>query len=227
VCFSPEADLVGGCLIGAIGVDTLRHSRGRRERALAALPALLAGHQLVEAFVWWGLERQVPAGVGRIAMWVYLLFAFCVLPVLVPAAVMGIEARRRRRRVMAVLVALGGAVAAILLASMLGGPVSAEIGHHHLAYRVVIPAGGFVVAGYIAATCLPLLFSAHPHVVVFGAANLAAALVLAWLVPRGFASVWCGWAAVSSGAIAAHLRFARAHRPPDGKRRPVVLPADA
>jgi hypothetical protein len=76
MCFSPQADLVGGVVIGAIGVDTLRHCRRPREVALASLPLLLAAHQFVEAFVWWGLEGRVAPGVGRAAMWAYLAFAF-------------------------------------------------------------------------------------------------------------------------------------------------------
>jgi len=81
MCFSSQADLVGGVVIGAIGVDTVGHCRRPREVALASLPLLLAGHQLVEAFVWWGLQGRVAPAVGRGAMWAYLAFAFGVLPV--------------------------------------------------------------------------------------------------------------------------------------------------
>ena len=75
MCFSSQADLVGGVVIG---VDTVGHCRRPREVALASLPLLLAGHQLVEAFVWWGLQGRVAPAVGRGAMWAYLAFAFGV-----------------------------------------------------------------------------------------------------------------------------------------------------
>jgi hypothetical protein len=39
--------------------------------------------------------------------------------------------------------------------------------------------------------------------------NLVAVIVIARLTISGFASVWCGWAAVSSAAIALHCRLAR------------------
>jgi hypothetical protein len=68
VCFPAQADLVGGLLAGAIGMDVIRHVDKRSEyRVLAARPLLLAGHQMVEAFVWWGLQGRVSGEVGRIS----------------------------------------------------------------------------------------------------------------------------------------------------------------
>ena len=211
MCFSPQADLLGGVAIGAIGVDTLRHVGHRRSLALAALPLLLAAHQFDEAFVWWGLEGSVPAAVGHAAMWAYLVFAFCVLPVFVPAAVMGIE-RGSRRRLMAVFVLCGAVVAGVLLVSLVRGPVSASPAPYHVEYDVSMPFGTVVVGLYIAATCGAMLLSGERHVMTFGAVNLAAALVIAWTITSGFASVWCAWAAVTSGAIALHLRYSPVHR---------------
>ena len=57
MCFSAQADLVGGIVVGAIGVDACRHLRGRNDHLmLAGLPLLLGAHQLDEAFVWWGIH---------------------------------------------------------------------------------------------------------------------------------------------------------------------------
>jgi hypothetical protein len=57
-----------------------------------------------------------------------------------------------------------------------------------------------------------LLFSGYRHIVVFGLANLLAVGILARLTVDGFASLWCGYAAVSAGAIALHMRYAKPHR---------------
>lgn len=212
MCFSPQADLVGGLVIGALGVDSVSHSHRRRELALASLPLLLAGHQIVESFVWWGLQGDVAASVGRAATWAYLLFAFGVLPVLVPAAVMAIEPHGRHRWIMAPFLAVGVGVAAVLLWAMARGPVSASLGSYHIRYNLNVPFGYVVVSLYVLATCGALLASSYRHVRLFGAVNLAAAVVLAWLAASGFASLWCAWAAVAAGAITLHLRLAHAHR---------------
>jgi len=51
--------------------------------------------------------------------------------------------------------------------------------------------------------------SGYRTVVLFGVVNLIAVVIIARLTISGFASVWCGWAAVSSAAITLHCRFVR------------------
>ncbi len=207
VCFSATADVVGGVVIGAIGVDVLRHIEGRRRYAvLASLPLVLAGHQLVEAFVWWGLQGDVPAHVGQWATWIYLLVAFVVLPILVPVAIMRLEPPGERRRLIAAFAGLGTLVSGILLAAMLRGPVTATLADHYIAYSTDLRAGRLVVTLYVAATCGPLLLSGVRDIARFGVVNLAAVVVIAALTIDGFASVWCAWAAITSAMFAVHLR---------------------
>jgi len=213
VCFSPAADVVGGIVVGAIGADAYWHLRGRDNHLLlATLPLVLGVHQLIEAFVWWGVDGQVPHSVGRVALWMYLLIAFVVLPILVPVAVLVLEPTARRRRHMAPFVVLGVAISAVLLTGLLGAPIDVTARPHHLVYTVQIGHGGLVVVLYVVAVCGALLFSGYRHIAIFGLANLVAVAVLAWLTLDGFTSLWCGYAAVSAGAIAWHMRYSRPHR---------------
>ena len=209
MCFSAEADLVGGIVLGAIGLDAARHVGRRGDHlAIAALPVLLALHQVDEAFVWWGLQGHLGTATARLATWIYLLFAFVVLPVYVPSAVRALEPPGRRRSLMTVFVALGGVVSLALLVGMLRGPVTATLGHHHIAYGTGLRAGTAVVAGYVLVTCGAVLLSGYRGLAAFGLVNLVAVGVLARLEVDGFASLWCGWAAVTAGFIALHLRRA-------------------
>lgn len=212
MCFSAEADLVAGVVVSGIGIDALRHVRRPDERPLALVPLLLGGHQLVEAFVWYGLDGEVSWSIGRAAMWVYLLVAFCVVPVVVPYA-FGVLERRDDGRPRLGFVALGAGVAAVLLHALVRGPVTATIEQHHIDYRIDLWLGGPVVAFYVLATVGPLLRSRHAHLRLYGLVNLVAVGALAWFASSAFISLWCVWAAVTSIAIAAHLRFA--NRPPD------------
>jgi len=213
MCFSPQADLVGGIVISGIGVDVVRHVHQRRDHmALAALPLILGAHQLDEAFVWWGQEGHVPSAVGTAALWLYLLIALVLLPVFVPIAVYSLEPDKRRKRLMAPFVVIGVVVAAWLLTAMIRGPVGVTVHPYHLSYVIRPGLGLVVVTLYVVACCGTLLFSGYRHVVFFGAINLVAVAVIAKLTVDGFASVWCGWAAVTSGVIALHMRFGRAHR---------------
>src|SRR5450755_119043 len=90
MCFSPEADLTTGVIVGAVGIDALRHTSRPQQMVLASLPLLLAVHEIDEALVWWGLRGQLPWAVTHAAIYIFLTVAFA-LPFLVPLATLGIE----------------------------------------------------------------------------------------------------------------------------------------
>jgi hypothetical protein len=154
----------------------------------------------------------VPHVVGRIATWIYLVVALVIVPVLVPLAVLQLEPTARRKWATAPFLVLGVGVAVVLLTRMLNGPVTVQQGAHHLAYSIRLPDGLLIIGLYIVATCGSLLASGYRHVLVFGLANLIAVAVLARLTADGFASLWCSYAALTSGAISLHMRFAKPHR---------------
>jgi hypothetical protein len=209
MCFSPEGDLIGGLVVTAIGVDACLHLRGRPEyRLIAPFPILLGLHQVDETLVWWKLQGHVASSVGVVAMWIYLLVAFVVLPVLVPTMVFLLEPVRRRK-VIAPFLALGIVTAAWLLIVMVRGNPSAKLGSYHVAYTIGLQHGVIVIGLYIIATCGSLLASGVRSVVWFGLVNLVAVVVLARLCADGFASLWCFYAALASGAIALHLRLTK------------------
>jgi hypothetical protein len=205
MCFAPEADLVAGVVTTAIAADAMRHVRQPSDNLLVAIPAVLAVHEFVECFVWWGLEGEVAPSTLRAAVWTYLLIAFVVVPVLVPLAVAAVEPAWNRRRV-AVPLATGIGVAAVLFVSLVTGAPSAHVDGHHLSYSVDQPDGGLIVVVYVFATCSALLLSQARYVRWFGVANLVAVATLAVVERGGLVSLWCTWAAVTSIAIAVHLR---------------------
>jgi len=213
VCFSPEGDLAGGLVVGAIGVDACRHLRGRNSQLLlATTPLLLGVHQIDESLAWWSVDGDLPRAVGRIAMWVYLVIALVVVPILVPLAILKLAVTKRRRRALSSFVLLGAGVAAVLLVTMIHGPVTVRRGSYHLAYSIGLRHGMLIIGLYVVATCGSLLFSGYKHILIFGMVNVVVVVVLAILTADGFASLWCFYAALTSGAISLHLRFAKAHR---------------
>lgn len=207
MCFSPEADLVAGGIIIAVGVDVLRHVDAPKQIAVAALPILFGLHQLTESFVWWGLQGHVAISVERVAVWIWLLFAFVALPVLLPIAVELVERSKFRRRVIAVCAGLGLAVGVSLAIAIFHGPISARIQGHCIAYQVdSVTHGRLLTVLYVIATCTALLMSSHRDLARLGVANLVVVPLLMWLTISGFVSLWCFWAAIASVVIAVHLR---------------------
>jgi hypothetical protein len=212
MCFSAQADVVGGVVIAAIGLDAVRQVQKQHDHlAFAALPLLLGAHQLDEALVWLGLQGHIPHGIGVVATWIYLAFAFVVLPTYVPLALRALEPPGGRRTVMSGFVGLGVLVSAGLLGAMVRGPVKAHLGDYHVSYTIHLHAGLVIVAAYVLATCGSAIFSGYRHIAIFGVVNLIAVAALAQLTIDGFASLWCGWAALTSVAIALHVRFGMGH----------------
>jgi hypothetical protein len=208
MCFSPQADIVGGVIIATIGFDALKHVEPKGSHlAIAAFPLVLALHQFDEAFVWLGLQGHVPASIEHVALWIYLLIAFVLLPTYVPLAILGYEHTAARKWAMAPFVAIGLFVSGFLLRSMLVEPIGVMMRPYHLSYNLRLGHAGIIVGLYVIAVCGALLASGSRPMMVFGFINLLAVLVIVRLTVDGFASVWCGWAAISSGAIALRLRL--------------------
>ncbi len=192
----------------AIGIDACRHLRGRKEYLfVAALPLLLGLHQIVETFVWWGLRGIVSPQVGTVAMWIYLIFALVLLPVIIPLLVLGLERTSAMRWRIAPFVVLGAGVGAVMMATMLRTHPTAQLGAYHLAYSIGLQHGILLTGLYIVAACGSMLVSGFRQVFWFGIANLVAIVVLARLCADGFTSLWCFYAALASGAIALYMRF--------------------
>jgi hypothetical protein len=212
VCYSPEADLIAGLVVGAVGIDAVRHVDDRRNLALAAVPLVLATHLLVEAVAWWSLEGSVSPAAGNLAVSVYLIIALGVLPVLVPYAVMRSEPDRHRRARMVPLVVVGIGVSIVLLFGMATNPHGATIGGRYLAYNTVDPFYGLTAGFYVLAVCAPFLMSSQRRLVIFGVANIVVLTLLSVLLSSGLISLWCFWAAVSSVVIARHIRETSTNR---------------
>lgn len=139
MCFSPEADVVAGVVIGAVAVDALRSGPERRDVPLALLPAVLALHSLIEAVVWWAGRGQMTEAWGTAASYAYVFIAFAALPTLLPLAVLSRELEPRRRQALTTLLALGLAVSAMMIYAIVDGPLTATLEHHYIRYSAGIP----------------------------------------------------------------------------------------
>jgi hypothetical protein len=215
MCFSVEADLVAGIALLPVGVMTLREVRHVREVPFAALPLLFAAHQLVEALVWAGTAGDVSSGVQQAAALAYVLFAWSVLPTLMPLAVLLLEPRGARLRV-APFVVLGVVVSAVLAAAVLQGPVGVYVHPHARAYSTGLAHEGMWTVLYIVAVIGPSMLSGYPSIVAFGLLNLVGLAVVALVYAEAFASVWCVYAALTS--VLMWLHMVRRRHLPDANR---------
>lgn len=216
MCFSLQADLVAGAVLAPIAVLSLREVRTRRELPFALLPTVFCVHQLIEALVWLGLEGRVPGWVQAAAALAYVLIALPLLPLLVPTAILLLEPRGFRARTVP-FVGLGVIVAAVLLVTVLDGPIKVVRLDHALSYHVGLSDALLWVALYVVAVTGPALMSGYRSIVAFGVLNVVGLTAVALLYAEAFASLWCVYAALTSVLILVHMRRRR-RRLPDPHR---------
>ena len=205
-CLSPEVDLFAAFVIGAIGIDALRHVSHRRQLVLVVVPITLAIHQLTEVGVWWSLEGKVPEAVGTVSIYLYLAIALVAVPILLPLGVRNVEVEPKRRRWMTPFLVGGALVAVVLGATLVIGPVRASIGGLYIDYGVGSTYYPIIGALYIGAIAVPLIMSSHRPFAWLGVFNLFLVGGLAYLLMAGLISLWCGAAAIQSVVIAHYLR---------------------
>ncbi len=211
MCLSPQVDVVAGLAITVVAIDAARHCHHRRTAALAALPAIFAVHTFASALVWWGLRGAIPGPLGDWALVFYLVVAFVILPVYVPLAVLLIEPRGWRRICLIVLTAAGAGAGIDFLLGILAGSARAVACSYYIDFRVL---GTSTLAGgiYVLATCGALLLSGQRPLLYWGMLNVVVVSGLCLWVSRGMPSLWCFWAACTSGFVAWYLRYLERRR---------------
>ena len=75
MCFSATANFVGSGVLGAVGVVTLTRVKHRHELLFASLPVLFAIHQVIEGFVWLGLDGILSPAVAHDMGAAFMLYA--------------------------------------------------------------------------------------------------------------------------------------------------------
>lgn len=212
MCFSPTASFTAAAALTVVGLGTMRAAPTERDLPFASMPLFFALQQFTEGLVWHHLDR-VPSGaaVGGTAVDVYVAFSHVFWPAFVPLVILLIEPSRRRRAILIGFAALGITVAAILGQHIARYGVSAHVARHSIHYRFPHLQGDWLVAPYLAATCLSCLVSSHRAVVVFGAVALVLALVADHIATFDFVSVWCFYAAILSTLVAWYVFDARSN----------------
>lgn len=169
------------------------------------LPLAFGLHQVVEGFVWLGLEGHVSPGLYGAARQLYLIFAQGLLPIIVPLGFLLLE-----RRCRLLPFALGGAaLGSYLLVEVLADPTSAFINSHCVDYVTQAPDSDLLGAAYLLVTCGPALISDAPRLRAFGAIALLGAIAVAIVKADLLTSVWCVYVALISVLLLLHFRATR------------------
>jgi hypothetical protein len=213
LCFSATANFIGSGALAAIGVVTLTKVKHRRELLFAALPTLFAVHQVIEGFVWLGLDGILSRAVTHVMGMAFVVYAQGLLPFLLPLSVLLFELDVKSRRRMRPFVALGAATALYTLWALTAYPLQVYVRGNSIVY---VNQGTHITALavlYVVATCGSLFFSRIREMVIFGAANLAILLVVMEVQRYAFTSLWCAYAAIASLIVVVYFWRSDRDRP--------------
>jgi hypothetical protein len=213
VCFSATANFVGSGVLGAVGVATLTKVKHKRELLFAALPTLFAIHQLIEGFVWLGLDGILSPVVTHNMGAAFVLYAQGLLPFLLPLSVLLFEPDVKSRRRMTPFLAIGTGTTLYILWALVAYPLEIFVRGNSIVYINQGTNNTTLAVLYVIATCGSLFFSKVRDMVIFGAANLAILLAVMAVKRYAFTSLWCAYAAVASVIILAYFWKSRLHRP--------------
>lgn len=204
MCFSATASFTAGAALSAVGVLTLRKSRGPRELPLALVPLLFGIQQITEGVLWLSLDNNLPVPQAW-STYIFSLFSHVLWPIFVPFAILLVETRRRRRRALGAFLVLGLAVGLYLLYFIVRFPVTARVLNRSISYDSPHLYIVWVLVIYLLATCVSGMFSSHRCINVFGVMALTLATAAAFVSITTFVSVWCFFAAVLSLLIYIHF----------------------
>ena len=208
ICFSATASLSAGIALVALGAITVRRAGTLAEVPYATIPMIFGMQQLVEGGLWLALPAQTPA--THLLAITYLLFSNVLWPIYVPVAVWLLETDPLRRQRILLPMAAGAATSIFFLVVIIVHPVSAMIKGAHIVYHLPHPHHEIAFTFYAIATCLAPLLSSHRMVRLFGGALFVSMIAAHFIYTMWFASVWCFFAALTSGVV--FLHFSRCGR---------------
>jgi hypothetical protein len=206
MCFSATASFVasGGLLL--TGAATYAVAR-KKDKVLIAIPILFGIQQAFEGVQWLHLDR---GSTSPFAGYGFLLFAFIIWPVYVPAFVSLLDAKRRK--LLRWFLAAGSLVSAYFVVVLATQPLRIRERTNCVNYTFDLPGQWIVLALYLLAILGPLFLSSRPVFRWFGVVILVLSAVAGTIYHHNFISVWCFFAALVSGMFFLYVQRKRSRR---------------
>jgi hypothetical protein len=208
VCFSATASFSAAAALSGIGAVSLSGVRSPKAAPLAAIPLLFAAQQACEGAVWLVLDRAPFHVASTPLARAFLFFAVLVWPAYVPFALALVEPVRQRRLALFGCLAAGIALGLYLMGCVVLRDSNACIAFGNLYYWVQVdgPLKRLMLLLYLATVAGSLFLSSKARTSWLAVLVMTSFTATALLYRAGFASVWCFFAALISGAVAVVVR---------------------
>ena len=203
MCFNSTISFTAGAVIGAVGLLTLKNSKGVSQLFFAGIPIIFSLQQITEGFLWIALKHAEYAKWQQLFTVIFILFAQVVWPVWVPLSIMLLEKNRNRKIVLRILFFIGTASSLFGAYRLIFYPVVAMIEKHHIKYVFEFSAKilAFTPLLYILPTIISLFVSTVKKMVLLGILILFSFLAAEYFFREYSLSVWCFFAAGVSCVI--------------------------
>ena len=209
MCFSMEASFGSAVVVGGVAIATLPQIRTRGEVLLGTLPLMFSIHQWLEGFNWLALEGRIASGIGDWSILLYEVFAYALLPAIVPWSLWLAEPLAKNRHRLFPLVILGSGLCVIVLWELTKVPVSATIRGYGIVYESRLGDTWWFPVLYVISTCIPSFLSSYPWMQLFGALIVATFIATELFETMFLTSVWRLAASLVSILIYLHFRRVR------------------
>ena len=208
MCFSATASYSAAALLVGTGAFAVLHARRLTQpywTLWALVPVFFGFQQAFEGRVWQLLnagqaDAAVPFALG------FHFFSHCLWLWWLPLASYLVEPSRGRKRVFAGCALFGVFAGALVFSLMLLHPEWMSIGirEHSINYRFSVPYKSNIhlpitpAALYAFTILVPLLFSSHKQIQVFGWLAALSSVATSQTYSYAYVSVWCFFAALQS-----------------------------
>jgi hypothetical protein len=203
MCFSPTASFIGGAVISAIGIATIRKVHKPSHVLFATIPLFFGFQQIVEGLLWLALQKPGLEGLGSVSSHIFLVMAQVIWPVMIPVSIMHMESSPKKRKILSVFLAVGIILACYYSYCLITFSIHPIILGYHIQYDTEFPKSLAMLAFvfYIAATLPPLFISSIKRMYLFGLLMTFSCLVTGIFYTQYLTSVWCFFAALISAVI--------------------------
>jgi len=215
MCFSATVSYGASAILVVTGIYAVQQARslGPAYWMMARAPILFGIQQAFEGRVWQMVDagdagNAVPYALG------FLFFSHFLWLWWIPLSSYLAERRTIRKRLFIGITIFGAVAGAVVYITVLLHPgwLSVVVEGHHIVYDVSSPYRGPIPVGippsalYGVIILVPLLFSSHRHIRIFGGLVAASMVLASVLYGYAFVSVWCFFAAVLSLYLVVMLR---------------------
>lgn len=208
MCFSAQASFTAAGIIAILGSFSLKKAKSRAILPLASIPLFFALQQCLEGIIWLTINTDKTI-LYNASVYGFLFFAGVFWPLWVPWSLWRIESIQTRKNLLFSTLIMGAISIVFSFIDVTYTGITAKIINHNISYQATTPNKFFELwsteiiesAIYATATIIPFFISTA-LLIWFAGILIAAGFIIAHIFYYcSFASVWCFFAALASGAI--------------------------